>query len=314
MIKVILISIGVFTLLLQQSGFAMSTQTQFILFIIGIILFGIPHGAADLLVANKNADNTNLTFSKIKFFANYLGRLFLFACIIYLFPIIGIILFLIFAAYHFGETDLYHVQSNTLIGKLFTVSYGFVILSILLLTNINEVKVIVHLSFVTNSYENVFIWLSLNKFFLLSCSVFFFFVCTFLHFLFHKSTLANSDYFLVQMIIVLFLLYNLPLILGFTFYFVIWHSLLSLQNIFHYIRKDNSIKVSIIYKQIFLFSSIAIVGTSVFGLAGFMFANNTAVTGYVFVGLAVLTAPHMEIMHSMYFSVRNQKQMPIIQA
>jgi beta-carotene 15,15'-dioxygenase len=106
-------------------------------------------------------------------------------------------------------------------------------------------------------------------------------------------------------------LFNLPLILGFTFYFVIWHSLLSLQNIVRYLRKDNVVKTNIITKQIVIYSSIAIVGTSLFGLTGFMFMNTTAVTGYVFIGLAVLTAPHMQIMHSMYHSLNKQNKLNI---
>ncbi len=310
MLKLILIFISVITLLLQQSVFAFSSNTQFVLFVVGIIFFGIPHGAADLLVANKNADNINLSFSKTKFLINYLGRLFLFAIIIYFFPILGVLLFLIFAAYHFGETDLHHLQSNTILGKLFTLSYGFVILSFLLLTNIEDVKSILVLHISIDKFDIVFNWLITYKFFLLSISCLFFFITTFLHFLFHQSTVKNSDLFLLQMVIILFLLYNLPLILGFTYYFVIWHSLLSLQNIFTYIRKDSGINVKVIYKQMFLFSSIAIIGTLIFGLAGFMFANTTALTGYIFVGLAVLTAPHMEIMHTMYFSVRSHRKVP----
>ncbi|MBC8111365.1 MAG: hypothetical protein H7Y04_09930 [Verrucomicrobia bacterium] len=101
----------------------------------------------------------------------------------------------------------------------------------------------------------------------------------------------------------LFVLYNVPMILGFTFYFVIWHSLLSLRNIINYLRKDNLISNMLITKNIIFYSSLAMIGVVILGSAGFMFINTSTVTVYIFSGLAVLTAPHMQIMHDMYRSI-----------
>jgi len=42
-------------------------------------------------------------------------------------------------------------------------------------------------------------------------------------------------------------------------------------------------------------------------LAGSMFINENAIAGYVFVGLAVLTAPHMEVMYKMYATIRQKR-------
>jgi len=56
-----------------------------------------------------------------------------------------------------------------------------------------------------------------------------------------------------------------------------------------------------------LYSVLAIMGIALFGLTGFMFINSNAVVGYLFLGLAVLTAPHMQIMHHMYNSLRKLK-------
>ena len=47
-------------------------------------------------------------------------------------------------------------------------------------------------------------------------------------------------------------------------------------------------------------------GIVLVGLAGFMFINSDAIILYVFLGLAVLTAPHMQIMHDMYRNMRSQ--------
>jgi hypothetical protein len=97
------------------------------------------------------------------------------------------------------------------------------------------------------------------------------------------------------------------MLLGFTFYFVVWHSVLSLNNITAYLRKNNLYTLNNIKKEIILYSVLAIGGIALFGLTGFMFINSRAMVGYLFLGLAVLTAPHMQIMHDMYTSLRQIK-------
>ena len=54
------------------------------------------------------------------------------------------------------------------------------------------------------------------------------------------------------------------------------------------------------------FSSVAF-NQFLFGIAGFMFVNNNTLVIYVLLGLAVLTAPHMQIMHTMYNNIRRKE-------
>jgi beta-carotene 15,15'-dioxygenase len=98
----------------------------------------------------------------------------------------------------------------------------------------------------------------------------------------------------------------MPLIIGFTFYFIIWHSSLSLQNIIYFIRKGSTIKKSMILLQIGLYSLLSFIGISIFGIMGFMFTTQEAFVGYIFAALAVLTVPHMQVIQSMYQKIRSQ--------
>ncbi|MBC7721313.1 MAG: hypothetical protein H7068_04770, partial [Pedobacter sp.] len=104
MLRIFLILLGFALLVFEQQIQAISVQSQFVIFLIGIFLLGVPHGAADLLVATKNARFAKKTFSNSYFFINYIGRLLLFAATLWLFPLVGNLLFIFFAAYHFGET------------------------------------------------------------------------------------------------------------------------------------------------------------------------------------------------------------------
>jgi hypothetical protein len=53
---------------------------------------------------------------------------------------------------------------------------------------------------------------------------------------------------------------------------------------------------------------LAMVGILIFGWSGMMFVSSDAIMVYVFIGLAVLTAPHMQIMYDMYNSIRSHKK------
>ena len=306
--KIALLLLGLILLFVQHSHMAIEPNTQYFIFIVGILFLGVPHGAADLLVATRNADVSEKKFSKKKFFGVYLGRLVGFACILYFFAVAGNILFILFAAYHFGETDLYQFKTNTLAGKIFVISYGMVILSVILLHHFDDLKPIYQLFESGKKNQAIINWLSQNRYYVLAANGILFFISTFIYFLKNKQ-LDNSDtgQFLVRFACILFILFNLPMLLGFTFYFVVWHSLLSLNNIISYLRQKNKVSYKTITKQILLYSSLAIAGIGVFGLTGFMFINENAVAGYIFLGLAVLTAPHMEIMYDMYVAIREKR-------
>jgi Brp/Blh family beta-carotene 15,15'-monooxygenase len=305
MIKIALLIFGILLLFLHEHILTFDTNTQFIAFIIGIILLGVPHGAADLLVASKNADTDNKSFSIYKFFSIYLGRLLLFALTLWFFPVIGNLLFIFFAAYHFGETDLNQFKTNTILGKLFVISYGLIILSVILLHHFDDVKPIYLLFESGKENEALIDWISLHRYQLLSFNGILFFTSTFIYFL-RNNNFENNEkgVFLIRFAIIIFILFNLPMLLGFTFYFVVWHSVLSLTTIVNYLKSNNQFSNKKIIQQIMLYSFLALIGTVLCGLTGSMFINNNAIAGYVFLSLAVLTAPHMQIMYSMYNNIR----------
>lgn len=306
--KIVLLLLGLTLLLVQYYITAIPPDTQYFIFIAGILLLGIPHGAADLLVAARNADLSEKIFSKKRFLIVYLGRLALFATVLFLFPVGGNILFILFAAYHFGETDLYQFKTNTLSGKIFVISYGLVILSVMLLHHFDEVKPIYQLFESGRENQAVINWISQNRYHILLANGSIFFIAAFVYFINNRHPdNTDSGQFLVRFACILVILFNLPMLLGFTFYFVVWHSLLSLNNIISYLRKRNTVSYVTITKQILLYSILAIAGIGIFGLTGFMFINENAVAGYIFLGLAVLTAPHMEIMYGMYAAIRQKR-------
>ncbi len=304
--RILLLFIGFAILLVHQYVQAISAHGQFLAFAVGILFLGIPHGAADLLVATQNASNEKKRFSTLYFFINYMGRLVAFGMILWFFPLFGNILFIFLAAYHFGETDLHQFKTDTLLGQFFVTAYGLVILSVILFPNFDEVRAILQL-FKAGSDNLAFInWLDGHRYELIASSIILFVISAIVYFaknkVFNKSEI---QLFIGQFMLILLIIYNLPMLLGFTFYFVIWHSTLSLNNITSYLQKNsNFYNIKSIVKQMVFYSLLAIGGIFIFGFTGFMFINNNAMMAYSFLGLAVLTAPHMQVMHDMYYKIR----------
>jgi len=308
MIRIALLLAGVILLIIQHYIQPLPVQLQFIIFLSGIVVLGIPHGAADLLVATQNSVSQKKSFSPVRFFVNYLGRLILFSAVFWFFPLTGNLLFIFFAAYHFGETDLYQFKINTFSGKFFAISYGLIVLGVILLNHFEEVKPLFIQFNAGGKYESFINLIGIHRYTILSCTGVLFFASAFFYFSANSNTKQQQGQFLVQLSAMLFILYNLPMVLGFTFYFILWHSILSLRNIIKYLRKDGLFSSTLILNQLAFYSMLAIAGIGLFGVAGFMFISNNTMMMYVFLGLAVLTAPHMGVMHDMYISMRSKNK------
>ncbi|WP_370340885.1 Brp/Blh family beta-carotene 15,15'-dioxygenase [Mucilaginibacter aurantiaciroseus] len=270
----------------------------------GIILLGIPHGAADLLISMKSANDKKSLFSYYKFFFLYLGRLGAFLLLLLFLPSVGIIIFIVFASFHFGETDLYKFDTHTFKGKLMSFGYGLAIVSVIVLVHFDKASSLLILFKSGRDNINLISYIKNYKLIILSFSLLFFFITALSY---SSITRANTIFtwnFIFTFTSTVIILYTLPLFLGFTFYFILWHSATSLRNITIYLQTDCNFSMNNFIKQISLYSIIAIIGIMLFGIAGFMFLSHDTLIIYIILSLAVLTAPHIQVMHSMYYDIR----------
>jgi hypothetical protein len=72
------------------------------------------------------------------------------------------------------------------------------------------------------------------------------------------------------------------------------------------------VQTGTIFKEIIKNSGIATVGIAVFGLAGYLYSGNNNLIIYAVLGLAVLTASHIQIMHQMYDLVAHRKRKQLV--
>lgn len=302
-LRILLLSTGLIILLLHLL-FPFPAPVQVWFFVAGVLLLGIPHGAADLLVGAQNARPSRAPFRTSVFLLQYLLRLAAFALLFYLLPSLALGLFILLAAFHFGETDLQPFDTATLKGKVFIISYGLLVLGSILLVHLEEAQPLLLALGIEANDILLLEWMAENRSSLIYLLLFSFFAGSFIFFL-QTPLPKGTDSFLLQLSLKLILLFCLPLLLGFTFYFVIWHSALSLSNIVAYLRKG---KVSLrsIAITISLYSSIAIGGVMLLGMISMTLTETRTLVALFFLALAVLTAPHMEIMHEMYKQARKK--------
>lgn len=305
--RLLLLLPGFLLLLLELVGWTVPVSAQFGIFLAGLLILGVPHGAADLLVADHVVRKDGGQFKTLPFLAAYIARILLFGILLWLFPLLGLMLFLFISAFHFGETDLSRHELTGFPGKLFVVSYGMMLLGILLLSHLDEVHPL--LKFVGSGLDVTgwMQWIMIHRptvmlmllIFLISALI-----------LVHRSHPVFIRHWLrreaILFPVMLILLWRLPLLLGFTFYFIGWHSVISLQSIMRYLVTINGVSTGKVCKQMFFYSGLAIAGTLLVGASGFMFTEVNAMLWYAFMALAVLTAPHMEVMHDMYGALRRR--------
>jgi len=115
---------------------------------------------------------------------------------------------------------------------------------------------------------HVFGWISSNRIMVVEMSVLQFAICGSIYFFQIRHTARSRNRFLAQTVILVLVLLNLPLMLGFTFYFIIWHSVLSITNIIGYLREDAKYPLEAISKQIITYSMIAIIAIAIAGSLG----------------------------------------------
>jgi Brp/Blh family beta-carotene 15,15'-monooxygenase len=275
---------------------------QIILFTVSILLVGIPHGALDHLIEEKNNTRRKQKFSMARFLGQYLVRMAIFALLWYWIPMVALALFLLLSAYHFGETDLAPLPFKGIVFNALRISYGLMILSFMLLTHINEVIPIINeLPQLKNNnlifYATEFRVIALALISALTIILGFI--------LYLKDDAKNRpEYlgFIFQLMCILWIMISLPLILAFTFYFGCWHSLHSLNYIRHHLsdRPDQPLHWQELMRKSLPFSIAALAMiVLVVVWAGNTYDTPILMMGF-FIGIAILTAPHLEIMSKMY--------------
>lgn len=274
-----------------------STQTEIALGFVLIITFGIVHGSNDILLLSKLASRAR-GVSKGTSLALYIALVLITFFAFYVIPVLTLILFIIFSAYHFGEQ---HWEEKTKVmqkwlAAIFQISYGALILAILFVFNPTEVIDIV--SVITGLTLPP---ATLTVGFISAISLF---VLSLLLVVYYDPFVRDcllTELFYLGLLTLIFKMSSL--IWGFTIYFVLWHSLPSINEQVHFIYGKTERKNIIAYiKNALPYWMISIIGIVI---SYFWFKESALFYAVFFSFIAAVTFPHAFIISQMF---RQKKQ------
>ena len=266
---------------------SISIETQIITSTFFIMLVGIPHGSLDhLLLPSKGIK------SKLRFYLFYLGLIIANLLVWNYSHITGLTLFFIISSYHFGESQLFKFKiNNKIITHLTYLSWGASVIFSFLFYNIDELQLL------SNSFEdtrNLILNINIELFsylFLLSNIITFIMFILFIYkFKVRVNKVISEVFFLFVIHLSSFLF---PLLICFTLFFIILHSLPSLVNQYNHFKKDNT---EFTFKDfIYLMAPYSLV--SILFLVFISFCSFTNVINYSvplisIILISVITLPH----------------------
>jgi Brp/Blh family beta-carotene 15,15'-monooxygenase len=275
---------------------------QEVIFLSATLLLGVPHGAADLLVARQNARRSSGRFSVLRFFVEYLGAILVFAGMFYFFPIIATFIFILLAAYHFGESDVSRYGVRGYAGVAFSGIYGLFIIGAIILPHWAGVMPTIGAIVTAPSQQHLLSAIGSHRYEVLGLLAVCMFIISIYSLRISASTSLHKRMFWVGTCGIVLIVAQLPMLLGFTCYFVFWHSIRSMHQIVAYLLSSRSVSLPRILWQMAFYSFMAIVGIAIVCIYIYGYTGSRSLQIYLFVGLAVLTAPHMRVMHHMYIA------------
>lgn len=270
-------------------------QIQFYFLIVTILFTGVPHGSLDFFIQKQSLIHSDQKTSTHLFLTKYLLSMLVYGLVWWIFPSLALLVFIGMSAYHFGEMD-WPQHSNTKLDSVLYSLYGFLLIAFILTSHIGSAAPI--LEIIVQKKYTVSFWLKWGTLLfpysvvLLTLNLFFLFFLR-IYLGWEKEVLYQ---FLFQTVLIGIIIYELPLYLSFGFYFGLWHSLIS----FNLIRRQMKITNDwsgwiFIMKKAIPFTAIAWLGIVLLIVISGMFQTEWLVLSNIFVGIAILTLPHLQV-------------------
>lgn len=293
-IFIFIASILLFIPVIYQAG-EISTATQLVICTPFLLFLGIPHGAIDnvLYIRDKNISN-------FKFIGIYLIIIAANVALWLVMPVLAYVLFLVLSAYHFGQSQFSHYfKSQPPLTKALFSLWGLAILSALVYFNMEEIY-----SIMSNSSEfRQFAGVHGERFMM------YFFAASFIStigILVYKSVIKaiSIETLLMELLVLSLILvcfFLMPLLIGFTLYFVILHSFKVLREEFNYLKSERKVdSIKSFTAAITPFTLLSIFGIAfLFGMIYFDILKISY--GYcLLIVISSITLPHVFVMDNFY--------------
>jgi Brp/Blh family beta-carotene 15,15'-monooxygenase len=272
-----------------------SIETQMLICTPFILLLGIPHGAIDNVLYLRNN-----SISKASFFGSYLVLIGLNVAVWLLMPTLAYVTFLLLSAYHFGQSQFSHHFSRTSIAEQFLFfTWGGSLLAGFVYFNHVEISSIIQNNIEFSIFQNIH-GLDLTLYLLVALT---FLTLVLLGILFFTKKLKIEDILMEVLILSLVMasFYLMPLLIGFSMYFIILHSFKVLREEYSFLKHEE-ITPSLFdfVKLITPFTFLSIFGILfLYALIYFDFLGLSYGYGLLII-ISSITLPHVFVMNRFY--------------
>lgn len=293
-------SLRVLGLILLISLYAIPTymnQSFFWLGLIAILFLGIPHGATDYLIF-KNLKQSFLGSKKLlHFYIGYLVIMGLYGVIWMILPSLGFFIFIGISLFHFGQSNwVYVFPKNSILGWWTYIIWGMYVLFIPIMAHYGTAQPVIKAMTPNLAFEISESW-RVGIIITLGFATLFTIMGLYLRRIINQKNLFNE---LINLLILGVALYQLPLWLGFAFYFAGWHSLTSIQEQISFFQANHPN-----YKwKDYAKNTTALTLVALAGIIGLIYwggsYSDVGILKYLFIFIGVVTLPHMLLIHQLY--------------
>jgi len=266
------------------------------IFLVMVVLFGIPHGALDHLMHFKSTKNDPKNL--LLFYSRYLGLVFIIAAVWYFLPKLMFIVFLLISAHHFGQSQLFVIKGSKYIKHLFYACWGTLLLSAIIFYNYPEcLSIFTSITWLdAESWLFKSIWstsLIISAVSMLALSVFLI--------VNNKQNIKTlvEEWVILALLILLSIKANA--VIAFAVYFGLWHSLRSL--LIEYKTLSNIFSRYSIGQFLVNLAPFTLLAIFFLVISYFIFNHfSTQISLYMFfiIFISTLTVPHLFVMNDIY--------------
>lgn len=290
----IFITLLLFSFPFLSGGIELSIESQFAISMLLVFTIGIAHGSVDNLLYLKKSK-----MKPVRFYLIYLFLVGIYAATWFIFPLFALTLFLLISAYHFGQSQLTDsFKESKFLHKILYALWGIALISALINLKQQEILTIfnphedlqVVVTLVGSSYVN-----SIHVGSSIAVAVLMLYLAATNQFRIERLLFET---FILSVINISFTV--LPVLLGFTLYFVFLHSLKSLEDEFAYLKNHEKLHAWGFIKKLLPNTVISIIATSLI-FVGIHFDYIELSYGFVlFVLISSITFPHAFVMEKFY--------------
>ena len=250
-----------------------------------ILSVGIVHGANDLQLIQKKTQKKSQIFF-LSSLSLYIGVVLVGIFLFYLLPVFGLLFFVAFSAYHFGEQHLASKISAATPSWLRVssyLSYGLALFGLLFTLQWGEVHQIIYIisqAFVSKQSTEALFFIGLALFLLSAALI--------------PSLRPLVLFELVLLAFIGLLFSRASLLLGFGVYFVVWHSIPSIQDQVKFLYNSKAGSGWSYFKSSAPYWLLSLVG--LFGVYFLFDVHSWEFLPLFFSFLAAITFPHTVVM------------------